>query len=189
MIEYLLVLLILLMPALARLGGSGLVHQVGLTQDVALGTLAGNTPLAIETSFNTITAGFLIKRVRYGIQAAGVTVGQGPLYVGLARGDATVAEIINGMQESNTSGPQDTTQMRTQTDSWIVLQNSLEQLKVRGDGTVHEASYNWISFGKGIPYSESAGFQAFIYNADGTALATGGVVNGQIDYQGVWLGS
>ncbi len=189
MIEALLLLLILLMPSLARLGDTGIIHQVGPIQDVSLGTLAAKTAIAGDLAFTATTAGWLMKQARQFVTVNGVTIGEGPILIGIARGDATAAEISLAMIEANTSGPQDTTQRRTESDSWIVLQNSVEQLIPNGDGTSHTSSGKWISFGKGIPYAETSGWQSFIYNASGSALTTGARADGDVHYRGVWLGS
>ena len=158
----------------------------------ALGTLAGQTALALNTAFNTLTASFLMIRIRYFLQYVGRTAADdGPVLIGIARGDATAAEIGTAILEGNPSGPADTTQMLTQDNAWVVFQNTLVPFNTAsGDGTEGFVNNSeWISFGgkRGIPALEDNGFQVFAFNAGSGSLATGGSINGICQIQGRWL--
>jgi len=159
---------------------------------VALGTLAARTAIALNTVFNAITATFLMKRIRYLLKIAGSTLGDdGPILVGVAKGNATIAKIGSAMIENNTAGPDDVTQSLTEDTSFVVYQNTVTSLI--GESTVedgHPATKSgWVSFGgkRGIPAQEGSGWQLFAFNSGSSALTTGAVINGLSHIQGVWL--
>ncbi len=84
----------------------GLVIQNETISDVALGALGGRAAITLGNAFNGITATFLMKRFRIWIKLSNLTSPEGfPFLVGLARGDASAAEIAAAMIEGNTSGP------------------------------------------------------------------------------------
>ncbi len=167
----------------------GLVHQNESVEDVALTTLGARSALQIAGDFTAITATFLLKRVRYLLQIVGITTLEGPFCVVLAQGDVTAAEAALGVTEGNTAGPADKTQMNTQDNSWNLVQASLELLELIEVGNLgHQSSGKWIRMpGRGIPFPESAGWQAVVVNLDNAALTTGAIIKGIIQYQGVWL--
>ncbi len=70
----------------------GLVQQTMTVDATALGTLAGRTTLQLNADVASTTAAFLMKRVRYLVQLVGRTIADdGPLLIGVAKGDATLA--------------------------------------------------------------------------------------------------
>ncbi len=174
------------MSSLAFAPKGGLVLQQTIFDNVALGTLGIRTALALSTQFNAITATFLMKRIRYNGMIDSTTNGEGPFFIGVAQGNATVGEITNAMNEANTAGPDDVTQSLTQDNSWVVLQNSVRPFK-QTDGADNWYVNEEVSLGKGIPFAEGSGWQVFIYNADADALTTGGNVKGMAHHWGVWL--
>ncbi len=167
----------------------GLVIQNETISDVALGTLGARAAIKLGSAFNAITATYLMNRFRLWIHLKGLTTDEGwPFLVGLARGDATAAEIATAMLEGNTSGPSDTTQVLTQDNAFVVVQKSIRQV-ARSDFADTEgfATIDMKLPKRGIPFSEGSGWQIFIYNATNSALTTGAIVNGQSQYWGVWL--
>ncbi len=194
MIEILLLLVIgwMLMassPSFAPRGG--LVYQSEVIGDIALGTLAANTALIIASGQTSISATFLMKHIDYNIYLTNVVLDQGPFYIGLANGNATVTEITTAMNEVNTVGPTDVTQQLTQDNAWVVYQKAVRPMKPL---SIEATAGNWymqsfLGLGKGIPWPEGAGWQWFIYNADSSVLTTGATVKGRIRTQGVWLGA
>ncbi len=169
-----------------------LVQQAMLVDTVALGTLGARTAIALNTAFNALTATFLMMRVRYLLKLSGSTLGDdGPILIGIAKGNASIAEIGSAMIENNTSGPEDVTQSLTEDTSFSVYQNTV--VSMIGESTVedgHPATKSgWIRFGgkRGIPASEGSGWQLFAFNSGSSALTTGAVVNGLAHTQGVWL--
>ncbi len=172
---------------------TSIVQQTMTVNALALGTLAGQTALIMNNAFNAITGPFLMKRIRYFLQLVGRTPGDdGPLIVGIANGDASVAEIGAAMLEGNTLGTEDITQMLTQDNTWVVYQNTLASFNAtRGDMTEGFIDLGdvWKTFGgkRGIPAMENSGFVLFVFNGGSGALATGSSINGVTHLQGVWL--
>ncbi len=171
---------------------SNLVQQAMLVDTVALGTLGARTAIVLSSVFNAITASFLMMRVRYLLKIAASTLGDdGPILIGLAKGNATLAEIGSAMIENNTSGPDDVTQSLTEDTAFTVYQNTI--VSMIGESTVedgHPATKSgWIRVGgrKGIPATEGSGWQLFAFNSGSSALTTGAVINGLAHVQGVWL--
>ncbi len=170
----------------------GLVISNETISSLPLGTLAARTALTLGQAFNGITATFLMNRFRCWLVIQGLTAGEGfPFLVGLARGDATAAEISVAMLEGNTSGPSDTTQMLTEDNAFVVVQKSIRAMTPDGDTTGNRTG-GWLHADfklpkRGIPWAEGSGWQAFIYNATDAALTTGATVTGQSQYWGVWL--
>ncbi len=157
---------------------------------LALATLSGQTAILGNTAFGGIQSSFLMKRVRYFMAIASKTIDDdGPILVGIANGDASVAEISAAMIEGNTQGPTDVTETLTQDETWVVYQNTVRALKIDGAGTEGWLDSGWINFGgkNGIPALEGAGFELFFFNAGSGALSTGSSVNGICHVQGVWL--
>ncbi len=169
--------------------GHGLVQQNMTVDAQALSTLAGRTALILNSVQSNLTTAFLLKRVRYWLQLTGRTQGDdGPLVVGICRGDATTSEIQNAMLEANSAGPEDITQMLQQDDAWVVYQNTVTPLIYRTDDTSGQPRGDWISFSpKGIPALEGSGFSMFLFNCGSGALTTGSTLNGIAHVQGVWL--
>ncbi len=166
----------------------GLQVLVGQVNSVALTTLGARSALLIESTLQDLTATFLLKRVRYWLKISGVTADEGPLLVGVANGDAALSEINTSMIVTNTSGPLDRTAMLTQDDAWTVVRDSIRMMINRHSDTEKYLEGEWISMPKkGIPMPEGAGIQAFVFNAQDAALTTGSVIEGLIEYQGVWL--
>ncbi len=168
----------------------GLVIQNETISDVALGALGGRSAITLGSAFNGILSTFLMKRYRIWIDLEGVTSGEGfPFLVGLARGDATVTEIAAAMNEGNTAGPGDTTQVLTQDNSFVVVQKTVRAMhRDQADLTRSHLTIDMKMPGKnGVPFLEGAGWRSFIYNADDDVLTTGATVQGQAQYWGVWL--
>lgn len=156
--------------------------------DLALSTLGSRLSLLLASTFGTtIKNTFLVKKIKYFLTLAGATAGQATnLLVMLAPGDVTAAEAAAALTEINTVGPQDITQVRTSDNIWNISQNTVRQFQP--GGTAAEAILNdEIPTGKGIPARRNVGLQVFVFNADGTALDTGIVINGLVQLWGVWL--
>ncbi len=171
--------------------GHGIVSQSLTVDTLALGTLGSRSAIVLNTQFSNPKTVFLMKRFRYFLQLVGRTIGDdGPILIGMARGDATTSEINAAMVERNTNGPEDITSMLDQDTAWVVYQNSVLPIIIQGDGTHGQPTTSvWLSPGgrKGIPLLEDAGMQIFAYNAGSAALSTGSTVNGLVFMQGVWL--
>ncbi len=175
-------------------GRSGLIVQNEQISST-LGTLASKTALSLSSVLSsTLANSFLMKRWRGTVFVDSVDDTEGPFVIGLARGNATVAEIAIAFTEANTVGRTDVTQVLTEDSAWTIHQNSVVMLKpdgaAQGTGT---NKVNWIatfdiSFGrKGIPWSESEGWQVFFINLSNGAMTTGAGIDGWTQAWGVWL--
>ncbi len=170
--------------------GHGLVNQQLELDNVALATLSARTALIVNTQFSTPTASFLMKRLRYFAQIANRTANDdGPILIGCANGDATVAEISTAMNQRNVNGPDDITNVIDQDSAWVVYQNTVVPFEIQGDQTFGQAPAQWMIFGgkNGIPAIEGSGMVVFVYNSGSGSLATNSTVNGILHLQGVWL--
>ncbi len=172
--------------------GHALKIQNLVTVASALSTLTANQAIIINTQFGSgLSRSFLMKKLRmYGLTAF-VDEGDGNLCYGLAKGDATVAEIAAAMNEFNANGPEDTTETLTEDEVWTVIQNSLVWGKPSGeaDGASgsHDITFDGeISFGKGIPAVEDQGVSIFVYNG-GPSMTTGALASVHAQIYGVWL--
>lgn len=170
--------------------GHRLVNQSLTVSLVALATLTAQTALLINSELAAPTSTFLCKRVRYILQVVGRTAGDnGPLFVCLAHGNAAAGEVSAAITEHNPFGPEDITQSLTEDTAWVVWQDSISVMTVRGaeTGSITLDS-GWLKLAKnGIPALEGSGVQAFVVNAGNGSLATGSSIEGLIMIQGVWL--
>ena len=168
---------------------NSLVQQAESIGNIALGTLGSLTALSLGTAFTAIKNAFLMKRIRWFVKVHSIAVDEGGLLVCIARGDATVGEVAAALTEGNTVGPSDTTQTLAQDNAWVVVPGSVELLTPSDSGGEYHSSGKWLSLTRkaGIPFAEDAGWQMFIFNLDGTALTTGGEVQGLFQGQGMWL--
>ncbi len=170
--------------------GHALVQQALNVDSVALSTLQPRAALIVNTQFSAPMQSFLMRRLRYFLQLVGRTAADdGPILIGCAHGDATVAEIAAAMVERNVNGQEDITSMMDQALTWAVYQNTVQSVVYRGALTEGQVDSEWMPFGgkNGIPAIEGSGMTVFIYNAGSAALTTGSTINGQVMVQGVWL--
>ncbi len=166
--------------------------QNAFVDNVALLTLAQQASLSIDSSFGSISATFLAKRVRYFLKLTTLNSVNGPMIVGLGHGNATATEAALALSVAWTTGPSNLTQANQQDDAWNQVQNSIEMLRWAGDFTAGTnsnfmTSGEWHSLGKGIPFAEGAGWQCWLTNLSGEAIITGATIEGLIQVQGVWL--
>ncbi len=156
--------------------------------DLPLSTLAARAAILLASTFSTtIKNTLLVKRVKYYLHGAGFTAGEANnILVGLARGDASAAEIASALTEVNTVGPEDTTQVLSEDNAWVIWQNSIHMLESFGVATENEIQHEF-SLGKGMPAVSEQGIQVFAFNNDAQVLTTGGVINGMVQLTGVWL--
>ncbi len=170
--------------------GHGLVYQSETIADVALSTLAARTAIQLGVGTSNIEHDFLVRQAKYDLQLVGRTAADdGPIMIGMAKGDATVAEIAGALTEINTVGPSDTTQMLTADAKMVIWWNSLRSMKPSAVVAEAHLSTEWFSptGSKGMRAELNAGYQFFAYNAGNAALATGITIGGQCRTRGVWL--
>ncbi len=169
--------------------GHGLINQSLNIDRVALGTLAARAAVILTSQFNNPTHSFLMKRARYFLQyIAREANDDGPILIGIAHGDANVAEIAAAMVERNVNGPDDITSVLDQDTAWVVYQNSVMPMEMYTNTEGQIRSF-WFQPGgkKGIPLLEGSGCVLFAFNAGSSALSTAGLINGIAMIQGVWL--
>ncbi len=167
--------------------GSELRIQNLKVNNVALGTLAGETAILLSSQMaTTIDRAFLVKKIKYFLKLSGVTAGNGPFLIGLSSGDASLAEVAAAFTEINTVGPSDTSQERTQDNVSNVWQNSWRQPEDKANGQILELHAE-VSLKKGMVARENQGVGLHLWNADPDALDTGAIVKGIVQLWGVWL--
>ncbi len=159
--------------------------------DVDLTTLAARTAVAVNSQFTSITATFLVKRIRYMLQASPMIIQDGPLVITIAKGGATVAEVNAAFTEHNSGGPDDVTQSLTEDNAWTVWQKSTRMFQSR-NGDLSNAGHREVSGdfklpGRGFPALEGAGIGIFVVNLGNNGLTTGIIVSGLVQLWGVWL--
>ncbi len=186
------VILVTMLIVLGHVRSSLVIQNQNFSQ--TLGTLGAQTALLLSSSLSSsLTHSFLAKRWRGTIQVDSLDDTEGPLAIGLARGDATVAEIAAAFTEANTAGPTDTSQTLTEDEVWTIVQNSVVYLEQGNfEQETGTGKTNWharwdISLKKGFPFNESQGWVIFIINLDSGALTTGSAAKGHSQVWGVWL--
>lgn len=151
---------------------------------VAIGALASQTALKIGNDYIStgMAATFLTKRIELSVAVA-MTGGEGPLLVGIARGELTVAEIKTALQSANDNGPVDQLEMQAHVHElfWAeLIENHTNHV------TTIKRTLK-LGGGKGIPMLEDVGWQWFVYNTSSGALTTGGVISIWARHFGKWL--
>ncbi len=170
-------------------GNGALVLQNNGFGNTALGALATEAFIQVDGgTFNAIQQGFLMKKWRGSARITGVTADQGPFALCIGNGNATAAENQEGIRENNTSGQADVTQMLQQDTAWTLYQKSMVYFKPEGGPGATSWFATWdISFGKGFPFQEGAGWNVGVLNLDSSTLSSGAVINGVYTCYGVWL--
>ena len=156
---------------------------VDTAASVAIGTLGGSTALQWEGEKSTaLKQSFLMKKVRASIAIAGLSVNE-PILFGMARGDATVAQIKTALTQNQLE--------RDAKDQAAVRDVLHETVRVgmhgNGDGNFvlnYEVS---LGGGKGIPFEDGDGWQWFVFNLRTGAMTTGATISAGLAYYGVWL--
>ncbi len=164
----------------------GLISLTEGVDSVPLGTLAARTALAIETGLINWDDSFLLKRVRFWLKITGVTADEGPHLVFVTSGDVAASEATAGMVVTNATGPSGVTENLTQDTAWVIMRDTVRMMRPIHSDTEKYLTGGWIKLkGKGIP--TRSGVRTWIFNAQDAAFTTGSVVEGLIEYQGVWL--
>ncbi len=150
----------------------------------ALGTLAADTALVINTTFGAgLTQSFLIKQIRQSLRIDGLSSNE-TVILGLCNGSATVAEIAAALN-TNITDPDDASSDALAAARQMIFWETLHAFGA-ADGETHNEVTS-LGGGKGIPVKEATGLAIFAYNPSTSALTTGGIVNGLIVLRGVWL--
>ncbi len=156
--------------------------------DELLGTLGARTALIVDSSFTTtLTRTFLLKQVQYAIEMGQGTSGSGPVIIGLANGQASVAEIKACLEDLVTN-PDDPSSQAIASLKRTVLWETVRIIQITSAGN-HNMINETIKIGggKGIPGVENTGFSVFVWNPSNAALIDGVGLNGLIVLKGVWM--
>lgn len=159
-------------------------NPIRLNSD-ALATLAADTALIVNATFSTgLTRTFLLKFLDYHVRVVAGTPGESVI-VGLAIGQATIAEIAAALT-GNITDPSDAVSLTTMAARAAIIWPSVRilDLSPTGGAKLEER----IPMGKkGIPLQEENGMQIFVYNPSTSSLTTGALLNGIVGLTGVWL--
>ncbi len=163
---------------------SGLQTQPIRMDSDALGTLAANTALILNSGFGSLlTRSFLIKQVRHALQTDGMAADE-TVIIGLCNALATIAEIASALS-TLVADPDDASSPATAANRQMIFWETLHAF----GGAARDPHNEVVSLGggKGIPVKEATGLAIFAYNPSASALTTGGLVNGLVVIRGVWL--
>ncbi len=147
----------------------------------ALVTLATRTAIIIDSDHSTNLVGTaLITKVNAHVYVRDLTTGEGPILIGMARGDATVAEIATALNQQHV-------QPKNPGDQ-SAMQNVFFESVVACFNQFPVINYEFkLGGGKGIPMQEGIGWQWFAYNLDSSSLTTGAAAGVQATLYGAWL--
>ncbi len=164
---------------------SGLQTQPIRMNSDALGTLAADTALVINSTFGSgLTRSFLIKQVMFKLRIASLASADSVI-IGLVNGSATIAEIALALT-SLVTDPDDASSPAVAAARQMIFWETLHQFG-GADNEAHNETVSRIGGGKGIPVKEATGLAIFAYNPASGALTTGATVDGLIILRGVWL--
>ncbi len=152
-------------------------------------TLATIAAIQVNAGFGpSLETPFLVKKVKIRAFMNTVAFGDGPFYLGIAKGDASATEMAQALTENNVDGPEDTTGSLTEDNVWTVWQNTVVMGKPIQETDTKQGHW-WdfeVSLGKGIPALEKQGVQLFLFNA-GPTMQTGSDISVHYQLWGVWL--
>lgn len=148
---------------------------------VSLGTLATATALTVGTT--AITEPFLMKHLRGTWLCRDPDVGD-TLLVGLARGDASVAEIKVAIELNQTERDQ-VNQAQARIVAWETVRTMTALTGAQGMQSDHIDQT--LGGGGGIPFDADDGWQFFVMNIGSNDQVAGATVNFRGDVTGVWL--
>ena len=165
--------------------GKGVIIREQATQ--ALLTLAANTALIIATGDLTITEDFRMLKSRIAAHVDTLTAGDGEgLMLGIANGNLSVAEIAAVMQLDGPADFSDRINEEVAERFVYVISQISESLGVNAvfknenGGPIIEIKPRWS-------FSNTDGWNFFVYNDGGGAFTTGAVVRLIMTHYGVWL--
>ncbi len=157
------------------------------TETIALSTLAGNTAILFGSGITTVDA-FRMLKSEVAAFVEGLTGGEGTgLLIGLAEGSLTVAQITACLVADGPVGRGDRDDQEL-AERWVRIFGQLLPAAGSNDGAfigkngdaILEVKPRWT-------FSESEGWNFFIFNAGGIALQTGATARAVITTYGVWV--
>ncbi len=148
---------------------------------VALGTLAAGVAVIVDDV--VMTDAFLAKHYRAQFALTASDAGDA-IIVGIAQGDATVAEIKSALEQKQLK--RDTTLQDTARKVLFETTQLITVGDISQEGVTHMIDVS-LGGGKGIPFKEDDGYAVFAYNAAPDAFSTGALLIGHFHLTGVWL--
>lgn len=157
--------------------------------NTALTTLASQTALKIGSDYEStvMQKTLLLKKTKAHITWTGATAGEGPVIVGMARGEATITHIKDALEQPFKPEDGGDRYDNSQEMKRCIVWQSLRTFYGTSGGAAH-INYEFQHGGKnGIPYDENVGWQWFAYNLSSGSLTTGSSIIGQLHHYGVVL--
>ncbi len=154
-----------------------------LQSTIAVGALAAGVALDIETAHgNGMLADFLMKKVK--AECVLMTPDASDvLVIGMARGDATIAEIKVALEQTQLERD-----MSDQANARKVLHETLRVLSEPSGGFTDPVQIEVsLGGGKGIPFEKGDGWKWFVYNLGANDQVAGAFLHIYGTYYGVWL--
>lgn len=156
--------------------GKGVIMYDTVAQ--TLGTLGAALALIVATK--VVTTNFRLIKAEGWLHWQDATTEEGPLMIGIARGNLTVTQIKEAL-DSDVLSPA-STEANEQAMRPIFLFD--EMLKADVASTKHSA---YVSKTIRWTFTENVGFQLFCFNINTGALTTGSSIRGRMKYYGVWV--
>ncbi len=157
---------------MAKRKGRGMGRYIpgSIEENAPLGTLAGNTAVLIPTQ--VVTERTLVSSIQATYALAGMTAGDniGPIEVGVAHSDYSLAEVEEFLERSNSWAEADLpareiSSRKIRRIGMFEVPASVGESVSLFDGRITKTKLNWIvNAGQGLNF--------YAYNAGGQALAT-----------------
>lgn len=151
-------------------------------QVITLSTLANGTAIKAASQL-AIAEDFRIIKSEYFMSYEGFTQGEGPVYIGIADNELSVAEIAECV---GAEGPLDRNDNlateRANRPVWLLAQLTVDKAygTLTPDGMPYEKVLRWT-------FSNADGWTFFAINKSGSALTTGTVIYVHAKHFGVWV--
>ncbi len=157
-----------------------IVIQTDRLTDAVVGGLASVTAIILDSTFSTgMLQNFLLKKVRCQLVFELITAPEG-IIVGYCAGDLTIAQIATIMATPEL-GPSEGDEGALNRKIYWETVRIVEALN-----PVYAIDQS-LGGGKGIPTFEGVGYQMFVFNPTGGALAATVLANGVQMQYGVWM--
>ncbi len=149
--------------------------------EIALSTLATATGIVDPLTFgeNTLSDNYFVNSVQVGVGVTGFTDGEGPLLIGIAHADYSLAEIEQWVEQT-----------AAYTRANLIGREIANRL-IRKIGIVTLAAGSAVRRSKKMKlnwqlHAGNSGLQLWVYNLDTNTLTTGCVVDHATTFNGRW---
>ncbi len=151
---------------------------------LSLGTLGDQTVLSVPLLSGSLTEDLLILSIDATMVIRGMTVTEGPLYMGFAHTDYTVAEIAEAIDTQGFLGPNlkiEEERARRLVRRWGTFRvQEVTEMIAASNGGHRRYKVRWIQ-------QNGANPRCWLQNSSGAALTTGGVLEMDGVIYGRWL--